>query len=71
MKKTLSLLFALALALSLAACGSGPASVSSGEPAGEPVGLTVVAAASRTETVAPSRGLYNAGAPQVASWRSC
>ena len=65
MKKTLSLLFALALALSLAACGSGPASVSSGEPAGEPVELTVFAAASMTETVDQIIELYKSVAPNV------
>ncbi|WP_369283685.1 molybdate ABC transporter substrate-binding protein [Oscillibacter sp. GMB15532] len=75
MKKVLALTLAMAMALALAACGStggsssgsAPAgsSAAGSTPAGEPVEITVFAAASMTETVDQIIEAYKTVAPNV------
>ncbi len=75
MKKALALTLALAMSLALAACGATAPSASSGSasgsgsassaPAGEPVEITVFAAASMTETIDQIIEAYKTVAPNV------
>jgi molybdate transport system substrate-binding protein len=75
MKKALALTLALAMSLALAACGATAPAASSGSasgsgsassaPAGEPVEITVFAAASMTETIDQIIEAYKTVAPNV------
>ena len=75
MKKALALTLALAMSLALAACGATAPAASSGSasgsgsassaPAGEPVEITVFAAASMTETIDQIFEAYKTVAPNV------
>ena len=75
MKKALALTLALAMSLTLAACGGAAPATSSGSasgsgaaspaPAGEPVEITVFAAASMTETIDQIIEAYKTLAPNV------
>ena len=75
MKKALALTLALAMSLALAACGATAPAASSGSasgsgsassaPAGEPLEITVFAAASMTETIDQIIEAYKTVAPNV------